>query len=38
MVVVGYRFDKAARVHIDPLTSPVALGTHWNNDEEVLEQ
>ena len=34
MVVGGYRFDKAARVHIDLLTSPGALGTHWNNDEE----
>jgi hypothetical protein len=38
MVVDGYRTGKAARVHIDPLTIPVALETHWNNDEEALEQ
>jgi hypothetical protein len=38
MVVDGYRFDKVARVRIDPLTSPAALGTHWSNDEQAPGQ
>ena len=38
MVADGHRFDKAARVHIDPLTSPVTPGTHWNSYGQAPEQ
>jgi len=38
MVVDGHRFDKAARVHIDPLTNQVTLETHWNNYGQAPEQ
>ena len=33
----GCRFDKAARVHIGPLTGLVALVIHWNTDEKMPE-
>jgi hypothetical protein len=38
MVVDGHRFDTAARVHIDPLTSQVTLETHWYNYGQAPEQ